>query len=243
MKKFAATAFVTSLAVLGMAGPASADTFALPYGGTATLTIPDVTLPASGCINHYGTFSTTTPDYWNIDVDYTGPTTWSTSDYLYGTGPQSGRIVEFVMCASSDGPGVYTAGGLMTVESPYTYDQREVIVSDQFVVAHTPPPPPPPPPAPPAPPTPVYADVSGTVVKKPLDSGVRLRFRSNAIPAGATVRNALKWKITYDGRTKKVTQGPNELDTLNLRFKSGRHAIKVFRNGTRVLTTVVRVRG
>ncbi|MGF9759211.1 hypothetical protein AAII07_28825, partial [Microvirga sp. 0TCS3.31] len=97
-------------------------------------------------------------------------------------------------------------------------------------------------PVPPPPPAPAYSDVTGTVTKKPLASGVKLKFRSNAIPAGTTWRTALKWKVTYDGRSKRIAQGPNELDGLTLKFKEkGRHVIKVFRNGSRVLTTTVRV--
>jgi hypothetical protein len=89
-------------------------------------------------------------------------------------------------------------------------------------------------------PAPVYSDVTGTVTKKPLASGVRLDFRSNAVPAGTTVRKFLQWKVTYDGRTKLVTQGPSEQRTLTLsKFKKGRHVVKVFRNGSRALTTTI----
>ena len=56
------------------------------------------------------------------------------------------------------------------------------------------------------------------------------------------MRSALNWKVTYDGRTKRISQGPNERQSLTLKFKTkGRHVVKVFRNGSRVLTTTVRV--
>lgn len=228
MKKLLAVAAAALVVQLGVAAPASADTVALPYGGTATLTIPDVTLtPGGACINHYGTFSITHPDYWNLDITANGPTTWPATEYLYGTGPQS-RVVDLVLCPGTDAPGLYTASGLVTVEDPYSYNQREVVISEQFVISH------------PAPPPPVYADVTGTVSKKIVSTGVKLTFRSRAIPAGTVARSPLKWLVKYDGRTKQITQGPSEVDTLNLRLGRGRHVVKVFRNGSRVTTVTVR---
>ena len=242
MKKTLAVLAAAVVPLVGLAAPASADTVVLPYGGTATLTIPDVTLPASGtCIHHYGSLTVAGHAYsWNFDVTANGPSTWPASDYLYGTGPQT-RIVDLVLCPSTDLPGLYTASGLFEVEDA-DWNTREVFLSDQFTISRPAPPPPPPPAPVPPQPAPVYADVTGTVTKKPLASGVRLTFRSNAIPAGSTLRNRLTWKVTFDGRTKRVTQGANERDRLTLKFtKKGRHVIKVFRNGRRVLTTSVRV--
>lgn len=233
MKKILAVSAAAIVAQVGLAAPASADTVALPYGGTATLTVPDVTLPLSGCITHYGSFSITHTAYWNVDIEYTGPTTYPVGDYLYGTGPQSDRVVEFLMCASSDQPGVYTARGLVTVEDPNAYNQLEAFVTDQFVVAHATPPPPPPP-------APVYSDVTGTVAKKMITDGVKFTFKSKPTPSGTVTGDPLKWVVKYDGRRKKITQGPAEVDKLTLRFKQGKHVVKVFRNGAKVMTATVR---
>lgn len=244
MKKTLAVLVAAFVPLVGLAAPASADTVALPFGGTATLTIPDVTLtPGGNCINHYGSLTVAGHAYdWNVDITANGPSTWPASDYLYGTGPQT-RIVDLQLCPLFDKAGTYTASGLFEVYDD-DYNASEVVLSDQFVISNpAPPPPPPPAPVPPPPPAPVYSEVTGTVTKKPIASGVKLRFRSNAIPAGTLWREALKWKVTYDGRTKRIAQGPNESDALTLKFKEkGRHVIKVFRNGSKVLKTTVQVR-
>jgi hypothetical protein len=222
MKKIIAAPVAAFVAVVGLAAPASADTVALPYGGTATLTIPDVTLtPGGSCISHYGTFSTTHIDYWNVDVTANGPTTWPASDYLYGTGPAT-RIVELTLCPSFDGPGLYTAGGLMTVEDPASYNQLEVLITDQFTISN------------PAPAPLVYADVTGKVSSKAVTRGVKLTFKSNALPSGATQRKALSWTVIADRKVKSsFTQPASNIRTKTLRFKArtGKHVIKVLRNG------------
>jgi hypothetical protein len=236
MKKFIAVLIAAFVALLGLAGPATADSATLPYGGTATLTIPDVTLAGTGpCVSHYGTFSISHPDYWNVDITANGPTTWPATDYLYGTGPGS-RVVELILCPSTDGPGLYTATGLVTVEDPYSYNQQQVFVSDQFVISR--PAPPAPAPAPPAP-APVYADVTGSVSSKMVTRGVKLTFKTNALPAGATQRNPLAWKVVADGKVKKsFTQTASNIRSTTLRYSAdtGKHVVKVLRNGTVVKT-------
>jgi hypothetical protein len=235
MKKLVVLSATVAALTAGFAAPASADTVSLPYGGTATLTIPDVTLtPGGNCVSHLGTFSISHVDYWNVDITANGPTTWPATEYLYGTGPQS-RIVELQLCPSFDGPGLYTASGLVTVEDPYSYNQQEVLISDQFVISHPAPPPPPPPP-----PAPVYTDVSGTVASKKISKGVKLTFRSAATPAGTLTGKPLRWMVKYDGRTKRITQSASETDTLKLRFSGGRHIVKIFRNGSKIKTLTVR---
>ncbi len=201
-----AAAFVP---LLGLAAPASADTIALPYGGSATLTIPDVTLtPGGTCVSHYGTFSTTHVDYWNVDITANGPTTWPATDYLYGTGPQT-RVVDLTLCPSLDGPGLYTASGLMTVEDPYSYNQQEVFVTDQFVISHPAPPPPPPP----APPLPVQ-DVTGA--KPDVNKYQNLRkfgvtLTTNATSAGYQVGAGYRWTVLINGKgVKELVQGAGE---------------------------------
>src|SRR5919107_1211743 len=104
MKKVLAVTAAALVAQVGLGASASADTVALPYGGTATLTIPDVTLPLSGCIHHYGSFSTNHVDSWDADIDYSGPSTFPVGDYVYGFGPGS-QVVDFLLCAGSDAPG------------------------------------------------------------------------------------------------------------------------------------------
>ena len=236
MRKIITLLAALVITMLGLSAPAQADTASLPYGASATLTVPDVTLPQSGCVNVYGTFTMNHSDYWNADIAYSGPTSYPVSDYLYGTGPSS-QILSFYMCASSDGPGVYTATALVTVEDPSSYNQLQGFVTDQFTVSHyTPPPAPPAPPAPP-----VYTDVTGSVAKRALATGVKFIFRSDATPAGTLTGSPLKWKVSYDGKNKRVAQGPSEKDVVALRFASGtgRHVIKVYRNGVKVLRTVV----
>ncbi|MGF9756521.1 hypothetical protein AAII07_15065, partial [Microvirga sp. 0TCS3.31] len=145
MKKTLAVLATAFVPLIGLAAPASADTVALPYGGTATLTIPDVVLtPGGSCINHYGSLVVAGHAYgWNFDVTANGPSTWPASDYLYGTGPQT-RIVDFILCPSTDKPGTYTASGLFEVRDA-DYNYLEVVLSDQFVISNPAPPPPPPP--------------------------------------------------------------------------------------------------
>lgn len=232
MKKLLALSATVVALTTGLAAPASADTVSLPYGGTATLTIPDVTLtPGGNCVSHLGSFSITHVDYWNVDITANGPTTWPATEYLYGTGPQN-RIVELQLCPTFDGPGTYTASGLVTVEDPYSYNQMEVLISDQFVISHPAPPPPPPPPA--------YSDVTGKVTSKMIPKGVRLTFKAAATPAGTLMGKPLRWMVKYDGRTKRITQNASETDILKLRFSGGRHVVKVFRNGSKVKTVTVR---
>jgi hypothetical protein len=243
MHRVIAVLSLALVALLSLPVPAQADTVGLPYGGTATLTIPDVTVtPGAGCIHNYGTLTISHIDNWDVTITANGPTTWPASDFLYGYGPLT-KIVDLQICPSFDQPGLYTASGLLSVEDPYSYNTQEVVISDQFVVSH--PTPPPPPPAPPAPPAPLYSDVTGSVANKSITSGVRLTFRSDALPAGTTMGNELRWKVTYGGRTTQLTQGPSEVDTVPVRFAAkarGRHVVKVFRNGIRVLTTTVRIR-
>jgi hypothetical protein len=233
MKKLLALSATVVALTAGLAAPASADTVSLPYGGTATLTIPDVTLtPGGNCVNHYGSFSISHIDYWNVDITANGPTTWPSTEYLYGTGPQT-RVVDLLLCPSFDGPGLYTASGLVTVEDPYSYNQQEVLISDQFVISHPAPPPPPPP-------APVYTDVTGKVATKMISRGVKLIFKSAATPAGTLTGKPLRWMVKYDGRTKRITQSASEIDTLKLRFPGGRHVVKIFRNGSKIKTVTVR---
>ena len=117
--------------------------------------------------------------------------------------------------------------------APETSIPSGPVISDQFVISHPAPPPPPPP-------APVYSDVTGTVTKKAISNGVKFRFKTAPIPAGTLAGKQLRWVIKYDGRTKRITQGPSKVDALPLRFDSGRHIVKVFRNGTRVSTVTVR---
>lgn len=242
MKKILAAASAAAVAVLGMAVPATADTTALPYGGTATLTIPDVTLnPTGGCVSHYGSLSVSHLYDWDVDITANGPSTWPASDFLYGDGPQT-RIVELLLCPTFDKPGTYTASGLMSVYDD-DYNTAEALISDQFVISAPAPPvvPTPVPPTPTQVPAPTVAPVTGKVQHKMTAKGVQFTFKSNATPAGLRTGKSLVWKVTYDNRTRTIRQGPSKVSTMTLNFpQGGRHVVKVFRNGTRVKTVTVR---
>ena len=162
------------------------------------------------------------------------------SEFLTIDWPATSTPGSFQLCDYSDPAGTYSLLG--EIEFWDTDFNNSTYAMTPSGLTYTNPPAPPPPPAPVVP-APVYADVTGTVTKKPLASGVRLIFRTNAIPAGTTARNTVRWKVTYDSRTKRISQGPNDKDILNLRFTiRGRHVVKVFRDGTRVLRTLVTVR-
>lgn len=83
-------------------------------------------------------------------------------------------------------------------------------------------------------------NVTGTVAKKMVTGGVKFTFRSAATPAGMVAGNPLKWVIKYDGQSKRITQGPSEVDSKTVQFSGGRHIVKVFRNGVQVTKVTVR---
>ncbi len=237
MNTFVATSIAAMLMQLAFAGPASADTVTLPHGGTATLIIPDVTLaPEDTCVNHYGSLTVTSVYDWDIDITANGPSTSPASDYLDGEGSQT-RVVDLLLCPSLDQPGVYTASGLLSV-----YDASdiasEVLLSDQFVIND---------PMMTVPPTVlpvltpvVTSDVTGTVTRKKVTNGVRLAFRSDALPAGTVAGDTLTWTVLVDRKVRKTfSQGPDAVRKLKIASsdRSGRHVVKVLRNG-RVVKSV-----
>lgn len=254
MKKFAAVllaAFVSLTGVVLNASTAQAAT-TTPWG-TVSLSIEGAQYTrTSGC--QYIQFTanvawngTTSPYGFTYDDVWVTPKlirpdgTVADSEFLTINYPATSTVGSFQLCDYSDPAGNYSLlGEIEFWDSDFNSAKYPMTASG--LQYNNPPAPPPPPPAP-VPPAPVYANVTGTVAKKPLASGVKLIFRTNAIPAGTTPRNTVQWKITYDRRTKRISQGPNDKDTLTLRFKTrGRHVIKVYRDGSRVLRTVVTVR-
>ena len=73
--------------------------------------------------------------------------------------------------------------------------------------------------------------------------GVRVHLRSEAQPANAVIGKTLKWRVKVDGRVVfRGSQGFSAHDVVRQHFAigSGKHKIKVFRNGHRVQKVVVR---
>jgi len=155
MKKLllGAAALLTVAAPLTLAAaPANANTASIPQpvGGTATLTVGDVTYGADGeCRYAPVTVSIDVPDdYAYADFEYTstydGPTTLS--DEIWGNEEWSGTYThEFMVCPEYDDPGYYT--GYLDVTF-YDYDDwygdyvdiASAHVTDSFrVSAYTPP--------------------------------------------------------------------------------------------------------
>jgi hypothetical protein len=86
-------------------------------------------------------------------------------------------------------------------------------------------------------------DVHGTskVVVRPR--GVRVHLRSEAQPANTVIGKNLKWRVKVDGRVVfRASQGFGAHDVVRQHFAvgSGKHKIKVFKNGQRVRKVVVR---
>lgn len=224
--------------------------------GAGSFTVANTTLLSYGCFYHPYTVNlgVTGASYWDVDVRVLAPNgSVFEMDYLYGTGSGSASFPEdMFFCSSLDPAGTYTITGTVTTYD-YYYDEIAAtpLTSSAFTVspyvapAPTPTPVPVPAPAPvPAPTTtaPVFADVSGTVSKKLINRGVKFTFRAKALPSGTTLRKKLTWTIVSDGKFKTITQGPSSTKSLTMRFpgRSGKHLVKVLRNGK--LATKVTVR-
>lgn len=126
--------------------------------------------------------------------------------------------------------------GGCAVEDPYSYNQLEVLISDQFTISNPAPPPAPVPvPVPaPVPAPPATADVTGTVSSKGVTNGVKLAFKSAALPVGTVVGKRLSWTVLVDRKIRKsFSQGPSAIRNLKVTSpdRSGRHVVKILRNG------------
>ncbi len=91
--------------------------------------------------------------------------------------------------------------------------------------------------------TTVIRNVHGTssVVRKP--HGVRVHLRSEAQPPNTVIGKKLKWRVKVDGRVVfRGSQGFGAHDVVRQHFAigSGKHKIKVYKNGHRVRRVVVR---
>lgn len=219
--------------------------------GSGTFTVANTSLKEYGCFYHPYTVNlnigTETYD-WDAEIRVLAPNgTVAEFDFIDGVGVGAGSLPEEIFfCSSLDPAGTYTiTGTLSTYESYYDYTPTDVALAPVAFtvspyVAPTPPPPPAPVPAPaPAPAPVVYADVTGKVSVKSVANGAKLTFKSNALPSGATQRKALSWKVIADGKVKKTfSQIPSTIRSLTVRFKdkTGRHVIKVQRNGKVVRT-------
>lgn len=222
-------AFATLLLLLGISPPpARAEpTPGQPYPPTGTFATANAQLLDSGCFYHpYSLAYDSGPmtEEWALSIRVIAPN-GSVADMAskFGSNWTRGTLTEEVLlCSSLDAPGTYTLTGTITT---WPGDIDTPIPTQSFQVLPVP-----------------VADVTGTVTKRPAIDGIKLTFRASALPAGHAQGRALRWKVTYDGHTRRVTQDASERDTLGLHFRprTGAHAIRVYRNGARVLTTTVR---
>lgn len=226
--------------------------------GTGYFTVGNVTLPATGgCFNHPHRLDVNIgyeTDGWFVAVNINGPNGyvdgWISETYFDDWGASYFEENAFI-CSTLDGPGTYTISGTL-----YTINQGSSVVTEQALtpanftvspyVAPVPPPPPapttPPPPPPPAPAPVVYADVKGSVSKKMVTRGVKFTFKAKPIPAGAQIRNKLKWTIIKDDKVSSFTQKPDtkKVKTITFAKGSGAHKVKVLRNGKVATKVTVR---
>ena len=85
-------------------------------------------------------------------------------------------------------------------------------------------------------------DVHGTSSVVVRSHGVRVHLRSEAQPANTVIGKTLKWRVRVDGRVVfRASQGFSAHDVVRQHFAdgSGKHKIKVFKNGHRVRRVVV----
>ena len=161
---------------------------------------------------------------WGISIRVLAPDgTLADIASKLGSNWTRGTVAEdILLCSSLDQPGTYTLTGFITT---WPGDVDTVFPSLTFEVLPVP-----------------VADVTGTVAKRATADGAKLIFRSAPTPAGYVQGSRLTWKITYDGRAKRIAQYAGERDVLRLTFRpgTGKHVIRVYRNGARVLKMVVR---
>ena len=87
------------------------------------------------------------------------------------------------------------------------------------------------------------ANVDGTATTTLRTHGVRIDLRSEAQPAHTVLGAKLDWKVKVDRHVKaRITQGFGDHDVVRQHFTtgSGRHVVKVIKNGVMVQRTVVR---
>lgn len=87
------------------------------------------------------------------------------------------------------------------------------------------------------------ADVTGSYSTKKDGRQVIIKLTSNAQPANTTLGDKLIWKIRVDDNVKlRAEQGFSDYDKFKHTFKnnSGKHTIKIFKNGDLVKTITVK---
>ena len=95
----------------------------------------------------------------------------------------------------------------------------------------------------PAAPAPTVVDVDGTESVLVRPHSVRIDLRSDAKPENSVLGERLAWKITVDGKVEfRTRQGFDDHDIVRQHFAdgSGRHVLKVFKNGELVRKVVAR---
>lgn len=222
--QFAAALAMVLLTLCLSAAPANADE---PYPPSGTFATTNAQLKESGCFYHRYTLafdSGPMTEEWGISIRVLGPDgTLADIASRFGSNWSRGTLAEdILLCSSLDQPGTYTLTGFITT---WPGDVDTVFPPLTFEVLPVP-----------------VADVTGTVAKRVMAGGAKLIFRSAPTPTGYAQGRRLTWKIAYDGRSKRIAQHAAERDVLRLAFRpgTGKHAIRVYRNGARVLKVIVR---
>lgn len=211
------------------AAPAVADVTPYPmptYEVSGSFTVGNAVMK-DGCFYHpYVVNFTTTPTtaYWAVSVRVLAPDgTVMDIASKSGSGWAGGKYAEEVLlCESMDPSGTYTLTGKIsttgeegardTVMTPATFEVFPLV------------------------------DVTGKVLTKKIINGVRLIFRTPKQPPNTGVGDPARWLVTFDGRTKKVTQRWDAKYVWRKQFPegSGRHLLRVYLNSK--LVRVLRVR-
>lgn len=206
-------------AMSGLSVPAQADATPYPmptYVVSGSFTVAD-TVMKDGCFYHpyVVNFETTpTTDYWAVHVRVLGPDgTVADMDTKSGSGWAGGKYAgEVFLCEGMDPAGAYTLSG--TVATLGDEGDRETPMTPATFQVFP------------------LVDVTGTVATKRIVDGVRFIFRTPAQPVNTGVGDPVRWRVTFDGRTKRVTQrwGARYVWRKQFTDGSGLHVLRVYRN-------------
>ena len=224
------TAWVGLVVAVGLWGvPAYADHTPYPtltYTVSGSFTVGDVVMK-DGCFYHqYVVHFETTPttDYWAVDVRVLAPDgTLADTASKSGTGWAGGKFAaEVFLCESLDAAGTYTVTGKVSTLGDEG-DRETTMTPSTFQVFP-------------------LVDVTGKVATKRIKNGVRFIFKTPTQPANTGVGDPVRWRVTFDGRTKRVTQRWGARYVYRKQFKpgSGRHVLRVYRNYTKVKSVRLR---
>jgi hypothetical protein len=180
-----------------------------------------------GCFYHpYVIHFETTPttDLWAVEVRVLGPDgTLQDGELKSGSGWAGGKFAgEVFLCEGIDPAGTYTLTG--KVSTLGDEGDRETTMTPATFQVYP------------------LVDVSGTVATKKIIRGARFIFRTPAQPVNTGVGDPVRWRVTFDGKTKRVTQGWGQRYVWRKQFPkgSGRHVMRVYHNEK--LVKVVRAR-